>query len=65
MDSDQIRLGLLSFDPATAYLAATMYKFDDYKPISIRRPAMARPWKKIAPWYSANSFHACDSRGSQ
>jgi photosystem II stability/assembly factor-like uncharacterized protein len=35
------------FDPATAYLAATMYKWDDDKPYLYRTNDYGKTWKKI------------------
>jgi photosystem II stability/assembly factor-like uncharacterized protein len=35
------------FDPATAYVAATMYKYDDYKPYLYRTSDYGKTWKKI------------------
>jgi len=35
------------FDPATAYLAATMYKWDDNKPYLYRTNDYGKTWKKI------------------
>src|ERR1051326_8298248 len=34
-------------DPATAYVAATMYKFDDYRPYLYRTNDYGKTWKKI------------------
>ncbi|MBA2704501.1 MAG: glycosyl hydrolase [Blastocatellia bacterium] len=34
-------------DPATAYLAATMYKWDDYKPYLYKTSDYGKTWKKI------------------
>jgi len=34
-------------DPATAYVAATMYKWDDYKPYLYRTNDYGKTWKKI------------------
>jgi len=35
------------FDPATAYVAATMYKHDDYKPYLYKTSDYGKSWKKI------------------
>jgi photosystem II stability/assembly factor-like uncharacterized protein len=35
------------FDPATAYVAATMYKSDDYKPYMYRTTDYGKTWTKI------------------
>jgi photosystem II stability/assembly factor-like uncharacterized protein len=35
------------FDPATAYVAATMYKYDDYKPYLYKTSDFGKTWKKI------------------
>jgi photosystem II stability/assembly factor-like uncharacterized protein len=35
------------FDPATAYVAATMYKHDDYKPYLYKTSDYGKTWKKI------------------
>jgi len=35
------------FDPATAYVAATMYKYDDYKPYLYKTSDYGKSWKKI------------------
>jgi photosystem II stability/assembly factor-like uncharacterized protein len=35
------------FDPATAYVAATMYKYDDYKPYLYKTSDYGKTWKKI------------------
>src|SRR5712692_102485 len=35
------------FDAATAYVAATMYKFDDYKPYLYKTSDYGKTWKKI------------------
>jgi photosystem II stability/assembly factor-like uncharacterized protein len=34
-------------DPATAYVAATMYKYDDYRPYLYRTNDYGKTWKKI------------------
>jgi photosystem II stability/assembly factor-like uncharacterized protein len=36
-----------SFDAGTAYVAATMYKFDDYKPYLYKTSDFGKTWKKI------------------
>jgi photosystem II stability/assembly factor-like uncharacterized protein len=35
------------FDPATAYVAATMYKFDNYQPYLYKTNDYGKTWKKI------------------
>ena len=35
------------FDPGTAYVAATMYKWDDYKPYLYKTTDYGKTWKKI------------------
>jgi len=35
------------FDPGTAYVAATMYKYDDYKPFLYKTSDFGKTWKKI------------------
>src|SRR6266478_2864959 len=35
------------FDPATAYVAATMYKYDDYQPYLYKTSDYGKSWKKI------------------
>ena len=35
------------FDPATAYVAATMYKYDDYKPYLYKTSDYGKTWRKI------------------
>ena len=36
-----------AFDPGTAYVAATMYKYDDYKPYLYKTTDYGKTWKKI------------------
>ena len=44
------------FDPATAYVAATMYKFDDYKPYLYKTNDYGKTWKKITNGIAENAF---------
>ena len=44
------------FDPATAYVAATMYKFDDYKPYLYQTTDYGKTWKKITTGIPENAF---------
>ena len=43
-------------DPATAYVAATMYKFDDYRPYLYRTNDYGKTWKKITNGIPDNAF---------
>lgn len=44
------------FDPATAYVAATMYKFDDYKPYLYQTTDYGKTWKKITNGIPETAF---------
>ncbi|MDX6290446.1 MAG: hypothetical protein QOH42_2245, partial [Blastocatellia bacterium] len=44
------------FDPATAYVAATMYKYDDYKPYLYKTSDYGKTWKKITNGISDGAF---------
>ena len=44
------------FDPATAYVAATMYKFDDYRPYLYRTNDYGKTWKKIVNGIPETTF---------
>src|SRR5258708_27434284 len=44
------------FDPATAYVAATMYKYDDYKPYLYRTSDYGKSWKKITNGIPEGAF---------
>ncbi|MEK6337218.1 MAG: glycosyl hydrolase [Acidobacteriota bacterium] len=44
------------FDPATAYLAATMYKHDDYKPYLYKTSDYGKTWKKITAGIPEGAF---------
>ncbi|HEY0724605.1 MAG TPA: hypothetical protein VGD41_11560, partial [Pyrinomonadaceae bacterium] len=44
------------FDPATAYLAATMYKWDDNKPYLYRTNDYGKTWKKITTGIPDTTF---------
>ena len=43
-------------DPATAFVAATMYKWDDYKPYLYRTNDYGQTWRKITTGLPDNSF---------
>ena len=43
-------------DPATAYVAATMYKWDDNKPYLYKTSDFGRTWKKITNGIPATAF---------
>lgn len=43
-------------DPATAYIAATMYKSDDYRPYLYKTADYGKTWKKIVNGIPANHF---------
>jgi len=43
-------------DPATAYLAATMYKWDDFKPYLYKTNDYGKTWKKITSGIPASAF---------
>ena len=43
-------------NPATAYLAATMYKWDDYRPYLYKTDDYGKTWKKITNGIPANAF---------
>jgi len=43
-------------DPATAYVAATMYKFDDYRPYLYRTNDYGKTWKKIVNGIPETTF---------
>ncbi len=44
------------FDPATAYVAATMYKSDDYRPYLYKTSDYGKTWKKIVNGIPATHF---------
>lgn len=44
------------YDPATAYIAATMYKFDDHKPYLYRTNDYGKSWKKIVNGIPETTF---------
>jgi uncharacterized protein (DUF2164 family) len=44
------------FDPATAYVAATMYKYDDNKPYLYKTNDYGKTWKKITNGIPAGAF---------
>jgi photosystem II stability/assembly factor-like uncharacterized protein len=43
-------------DPATAYVAATMYKWDDYKPYLYKTTDYGKSWKKITNGIPSTTF---------
>ncbi len=43
-------------DPATAYVAATMYKWDDFKPYLYKTNDYGKTWKKIVNGIPVNAF---------
>jgi photosystem II stability/assembly factor-like uncharacterized protein len=43
-------------DPATAYVAATMYKWDDYKPYLYKTSDYGKTWKKITNGIPDDAF---------
>jgi photosystem II stability/assembly factor-like uncharacterized protein len=43
-------------DPATVYVAATMYKWDDFKPYLYKSSDYGKTWKKITSGIPANAF---------
>ena len=43
-------------DPATAYVAATMYKWDDYQPYLYKTSDYGRTWKKITKGIPSTTF---------
>jgi photosystem II stability/assembly factor-like uncharacterized protein len=45
-----------SFDAGTCYVAATMYKFDDYKPYLYKTTDFGKTWKKITSGIPNDSF---------
>jgi photosystem II stability/assembly factor-like uncharacterized protein len=45
-----------SFDAGTAYVAATMYKFDDYKPYLYKTSDYGKSWKKITTGIPDGAF---------
>jgi photosystem II stability/assembly factor-like uncharacterized protein len=45
-----------AFDAATAYVAATMYKFDDYKPYLYKTSDYGKTWKKITTGIPDGAF---------
>ncbi len=44
------------FDAATAYVAATMYKYDDYKPYLYKTSDYGKTWKKITDGIPDGAF---------
>jgi photosystem II stability/assembly factor-like uncharacterized protein len=44
------------FDAATAYVAATMYKFDDYRPYLYKTADYGKTWKKITNGIPETTF---------
>ncbi len=44
------------FDPGTCYVAATMYKLDDFKPYLYKTTDYGKSWKKITDGIPADAF---------
>jgi photosystem II stability/assembly factor-like uncharacterized protein len=44
------------FDPGTAYFAATMYKFDDFRPYLYKTTDYGKTWTRIDSGIPANAF---------
>src|SRR5438876_10580475 len=44
------------FDPASAYVAATMYKFGNYKPYLYKTSDYGKTWRKITSGIPDNAF---------
>ncbi len=44
------------FDPATAYFAATMYQFDDFRPFLYKTTDYGKTWTQINSGIPANAF---------
>ncbi len=56
---DWIRINCIAaspFDPGTAYVAATMYLQDDYRPFLYRTTDFGKSWKVITTGIPANDF---------
>ena len=56
---DWIRINCIAaspFDPGTAYVAATMYLSDDYRPFLYRTTDFGKSWKLITSGIPANDF---------
>lgn len=47
------------FDPGTAYIAATMYKFDDDKPYLYKTTDYGKSWEKITTGMPDGAFTRC------
>lgn len=45
-----------AFDAGTAYIAATMYKFDDYRPYLYKTSDYGKSWKKITTGIADGAF---------
>ena len=51
-----------SFDAGTAYVAATMYKLDDFKPYLYKTSDYGKTWKKITNGIPGQRVHSRDPR---
>ncbi|MBV9404431.1 MAG: hypothetical protein JO211_03735, partial [Acidobacteriaceae bacterium] len=47
------------FDPGTAYFAATLYKFDDYRPFLYKTTDYGKSWRQINSGIPQNAFTRC------
>jgi len=47
------------FDPGTAYVAATLYKFDDNRPFLYKTTDFGKTWKQITDGIPATTFTRC------
>ncbi len=47
------------FEPGTAYIAATMYKFDDNRPFLYKTTDYGKNWKQITNGIPQNAFTRC------
>ena len=50
-------------DPATAYVAAHIYKLDDYRPYLFKTNDYGKTWQKITNGIPQNEFHTGHPRG--
>jgi len=53
------------FDPATAYIAGTMYKFDDNHPYLYKTVDYGKSWQQITNGIPSGAFYALHSRGPE
>ena len=51
-------------DPATAYVAGTRYKLDDFRPYLYKTQDYGATWQRISDGLPAHDFTRADSRGS-